>query len=348
MKLKMIDNAIDSLKLVMEYFYDYNISNKSEKDNTRLKLTIIFLHNSIELLLKSILINKNELLIYENLPSNKLDEYNKIKNSSNKTLSLDEFLIKKEGIKTINYTKLINTYCNTFDADKKTKIVLFNLGKLRNSVTHFGIDKSDDFEDMLITIYESINIILYVLYEKLVEINDYFEYSDVIDILEPLVGDWEESIMYSHINIYGNKITKITDILNDILFSPKFNTFLETNDITFKTNKKELLNHDIYINFKHNDTSLNITNYYNPFHKCILLEDIEGVIYFVIDCEKGLFYCYNEDVEYKRDPELYKQWEIDEKNNKCKKKKFTRENFEEELQKLLNHNNFYPTFHLNK
>ncbi|HBG1028230.1 TPA: hypothetical protein KPG21_003055, partial [Clostridioides difficile] len=145
MKLKMIDNAIDSLKLVMEYFYDYNINNKSKKDNTRLKLTIIFLHNSIELLLKSILINKNELLIYENLPSNKLDEYNKIKNSSNKTLSLDEFLIKKEGIKTINYTKLINTYCNTFNADKKTKIVLFNLGKLRNSVTHFGIDKSDDF-----------------------------------------------------------------------------------------------------------------------------------------------------------------------------------------------------------
>ncbi|HBF7477351.1 hypothetical protein [Clostridioides difficile] len=342
MKLKMIDNAIDSLKLVMEYFYDYNINNKSKKDNTRLKLTIIFLHNSIELLLKSILINKNELLIYENLPSNKLDEYNKIKNSSNKTLSLDEFLIKKEGIKTINYTKLINTYCNTFNADKKTKIVLFNLGKLRNSVTHFGIDKSDDFEDMLITIYESINIILYVLYEKLEEIDDYFEYNDVKDILEPLVEGWERSIMYSHINIYGNKITKITDILNDILFSPKFNAFLETNGITFKTNKKKFFNHDISINFKHNDSMLNISNFYNPFHKCILLEDNEGGIYFVIDCEKDLLYCYNEDVEYKREPELYKQWEIDEKNNRCKKKKFTKENFEKELQKLLNHKNFYP------
>ncbi|HFL3266460.1 TPA: hypothetical protein ACG3I4_002410 [Clostridioides difficile] len=341
MKLKMIDNAIDSLNLVMEYFHDYNTGKKHKKDNTYLKLTIIFLHNSIELLLKSILINENELLIYEDLSQNKLHEGIRMRKSYNNTLSLDEILIKKEGIKTINYTNLITTYCSIFNVDKKAQIVLNNLGKLRNSVTHFGIDKSDDFEDILITIYESINIILYVLYEELEKIDNYFEYNDVRDILEPLSEHCEKKVMYYHINKYGDRITKTTDILVDILFSPQFNDFLKTNKITFKTCKEQLLNHDIFIYFKYSNKELNIANSYSPFHKCILIEDIEGGIYFVVDCEKDLLYCYSEYVEYERYPEGYKQWEIDEKNNKCKKKKFTKENLEKELQKLLDHKNFY-------
>ncbi|HBF4443203.1 TPA: hypothetical protein KON86_002833 [Clostridioides difficile] len=344
MKLKMIDNAIDSLKLVMRYFHYYNKYEICNKNNTYLKLIIIFLHNAIELLLKSILINENELLIYEDLSQNKLHEGIRIRKSHNNTLSLDEILIKKEGIKTITYTNLITTYCNIFDADKKTQIVLSDLGKLRNSVTHFGIDKSDDFDDMLITIYESINIILNVLYDELEEIDDYFGYNDVRDILEPLVEGWEDFIMHSYINTYGDKFTKTANLLAEIIFSPKFEEFLETNNITFEVDKNKLLNHDISIKFKHNDSELNIKNTYSPFHKCIILEDAEGGIYFVVDCEKDLLYCYSEYVEYERYPEGYKQWEIDEKNNKCKKKKFTKENLEKELQKLLDYKNFYPEF----
>ncbi|HDF2795425.1 TPA: hypothetical protein PC506_000572 [Clostridioides difficile] len=190
MKLKMIDNAIDLLKLVNECFHDYNTNKKHKKDNIDLELTIIYLHKSIELLLESILINENESLIYENLPPNKLDEYKKIRNHPNIILLLDEFLIKREGIKTIDYTKLITIYCDTFNADKKTQRVLSDLGKLRNSAIHFGIDNSDNFNVVLITIYETINIILDILYENLKKIDDCFKSDDIRDILKLLVEDF--------------------------------------------------------------------------------------------------------------------------------------------------------------
>ncbi|MCC0684357.1 hypothetical protein [Clostridioides sp. ZZV14-6345] len=185
MKLKMIDNAIDSLKLVKEYFYDYTTGSKHKKDNTNLELTIIFLHNSIELLLKSILINENGLLIYGDLSKNKLDDGTEMRKSYNDTLSLYEVLIKKEEI-----TNLITTYCSIFDVDKRIQIVLTDLVKLRNTVVCLNIDESDNFEHILITIYESINIILDVLCEDLKKINNYFEYDDVKDILEPLVESY--------------------------------------------------------------------------------------------------------------------------------------------------------------
>ncbi|MCC0731215.1 hypothetical protein KGF36_11955 [Clostridioides sp. ZZV14-6009] len=185
MKLKMIDNAIDSLKLVKEYFYDYTTGNKHKKDNTNLELTIIFLHNSIELLLKSILINENRLLIHEDLSKNKLNDGTEMRKSYNNTLSLYEVLIKKEEI-----TNLITTYCNIIDVDKRIQIVLTDLVKLRNTVVCLNIDESDNFEQILITIYESINIILDVLCEDLKKVDSYFEYDNVKDILEPLVESY--------------------------------------------------------------------------------------------------------------------------------------------------------------
>ncbi|HBF7547354.1 TPA: hypothetical protein KRM61_000862 [Clostridioides difficile] len=190
MKLKMIDNAIDLLKLVKEFFYNYNTNKKHKQDNIDLELTIIYLHKSIELLLESILINENELLIYENLPPNKLDEYKKIRNHPNIILFLDEFLMKREGIETIDYTKLITIYCDTFNANKKTQIVLSDLGKLKNSAIYFGIDNSDNFDVILITIYETINIILDVLYKDLKKIDNSFEYEDVRGMLYPLVESY--------------------------------------------------------------------------------------------------------------------------------------------------------------
>ncbi|MDN9956205.1 hypothetical protein KLM53_17070 [Clostridioides difficile] len=192
MKLKMIDNAIDLLKLVNEYFHDYNTNKEHNKDNINLELTIIYLHKSIELLIESMFINENELLIYENLPSNKLDEYKKIRNYPNIILFLDEFLMKREGIKTIDYTKLITIYCDTFNADKKTQRVLSDLGKLRNTVVYLGMNESHSFEHILITIYESINIILDVLCEDLKKTDNYFEYDNVRDMLEPLVESYND------------------------------------------------------------------------------------------------------------------------------------------------------------
>ncbi|HBH1338205.1 TPA: hypothetical protein SOK46_002650 [Clostridioides difficile] len=186
MKLKMADNAIDSLKLVKEYFYDYTTGSKHKKDNTNLELTIIFLHNSIELLLKSILINENELLIYEDL-SKKPDDGTEMRKSYNNTLSLSEILIKKEGI-----TNLITTYCSIFNVDKKIQIVLTDLEKLKDTVVCLGINESDNFEQILITIYESINIILNVLCEDLKKIDNYFEYDNVRDTLEPLVESYND------------------------------------------------------------------------------------------------------------------------------------------------------------
>ncbi|PPS78325.1 hypothetical protein AWI46_10575 [Clostridioides difficile] len=70
--------------------------------------------------------------------------------------------------------------------------MLTDLEKLKDTVVCLGINESDNFEQILITIYESINIILNVLCEDLKKIDNYFEYDNVRDTLEPLVESYND------------------------------------------------------------------------------------------------------------------------------------------------------------
>lgn len=126
MKLTMIDNAIDSLKIAMHSFH-LSLDCSDDELNRLNKIIIIFLHNSIELLLKSILSQDDELSIYklENNTTEKIieDTKNLLKINPNKTLH--EILIKDLEIQTISYTTLVDKYVQKYSCDKRIREILY-------------------------------------------------------------------------------------------------------------------------------------------------------------------------------------------------------------------------------
>ena len=64
MKIVLIDNAVDSLQIAMNAFELWNQEFESRKDVRYLKITIEFLHNTVELLMKAILSQYDEKSIY--------------------------------------------------------------------------------------------------------------------------------------------------------------------------------------------------------------------------------------------------------------------------------------------
>ena len=68
MKLTLINNAIDSLQIAMKTYHRWNNNyykwNNKNEENWGLKITVEFLHNAIELLVKAILLKIDDQSIY--------------------------------------------------------------------------------------------------------------------------------------------------------------------------------------------------------------------------------------------------------------------------------------------
>ena len=91
----------------------------------------------------------NELLIYTNLSDESLLQCIKSKLKYEDSISLDYYLIETDcDVKTIDYTVCINRLRNIFDIEKFYDDLL-NIGKIRNKIIHFGINKSIDFHTVL-------------------------------------------------------------------------------------------------------------------------------------------------------------------------------------------------------
>lgn len=87
-------------------------------------------------------------------------------------------------IKTLPYGTIVKIYVEKYGCDKRTEEVLRKLGIYRNAITHFGIDLMDDEDDFYALVYNSFDVILYVIYDQLLEVDEYFSYNDVCDCLE--------------------------------------------------------------------------------------------------------------------------------------------------------------------
>lgn len=196
MKFKLIDNAVDSLTTFIE-FYKKETKNTKEY-NKYLKLSIMMLHNSVELLIKSILVKENELIIYKDLKDDAIINALKQKKKHQK---IEDYLIKNEKVKTIDYQTCVEYYCKLYDIDNKYKNVLNNLGFLRNSIMHLGIDKSSgkNYYDIHNTLYETINIITNIMYPQLPPLHKAFKYNDISDFLDDFleVARFNEQEMFT-------------------------------------------------------------------------------------------------------------------------------------------------------
>ena len=146
----MAQNAVSSLSIAIENFKKfYYLSDRyspSEIDEA-IKICIIFLENSIELMLKDILVSTDPLSIYDQ-PNSKA-----IKNALSKvtaSFKLEDILISEGNFRTIKYSETVQKYNSKYHNSEKLYHVLNILGERRNAITHFGIDGTGNLDELII------------------------------------------------------------------------------------------------------------------------------------------------------------------------------------------------------
>lgn len=108
-----------------------------------LRMAIICIHNTLELLIKARLMQVNELLIISNIGERDLlDAIKIIANEESEYFMYKKIYSSTSNIKTIDYRESLDRYFRLFDEDSATKEHLIEIGNYRNSVTHLGIDKN--------------------------------------------------------------------------------------------------------------------------------------------------------------------------------------------------------------
>ena len=237
MKLTLINNAIDSLQIAMKTYHRWNNNyykwNNKNEENWDLKITVEFLHNAIELLVKAILLKIDDQSIYCDRQEEIIEEARK--EVVRKNILLEEYLIKNDKIKTCSYEEVLEKYFKiNSEYPNRAKICLKRLGTYRNRIMHFGIDADEngDFFDLLAVIHENFNIILIDnFYEDLLKVDEYFEYNDVVDILEPLQECNEDDLKKFAAKIPQKNISNFLGILEKTVKSSKLNSFLQYYDI---------------------------------------------------------------------------------------------------------------------
>ncbi|GAV11369.1 hypothetical protein [Paenibacillus sp. NAIST15-1] len=145
MKYTLQENGIDSLKAT--YVNIEKMHNLLEGIEHCLKDCILTMHHSIEILFKSILKDIDESLIFSNR-----DRYEKAKEAALKQKKKDVFEVNPT-LRTITLFEAVELAENECDLSipEKYKVLINYLNKIRNQLTHYGIE-FDDAEVLKLTV----------------------------------------------------------------------------------------------------------------------------------------------------------------------------------------------------
>lgn len=298
MKLKLIENAIDSLEITKDFF-ELFVYSKDEYKNRYLKLTITFLHNAIELLIKALLIKSDEMIIYEINDTKRINEAKAIV-STRQDLTLEEYLIKDINVKTIGYSDLVSKYLELYSGDEKVEKVLRKIGRFRNAVTHFGIDKSQAVDEVENVIYEGFGIIIYELLDKLFYVDEYFTYNDTIDILEPWYEAGRDVQRKLCVQNPNKNISCFTNLLKKVIDSEKFHAFLNAYEIDLEDKRADYCMDDIVLTFFPLEKEcISLSSRYSPFYNATFFINVDTEdIWFAVDHYEEKLYLYDGDEWY--------------------------------------------------
>lgn len=168
MEFQLKENGIDSLVMglsfynrylnyvVIEDLYTHLHSEEFSKDSY-LKLSVICIHNAVEILSKNALSQINELLIYKDLSSDILETLLK---SEKERVPLHYSLITNNvEIKTIEYVECINRIERIYSIKDSYYVDLIELGYIRNKLTHFGISKKSDYHKVISVLNAALSFI---------------------------------------------------------------------------------------------------------------------------------------------------------------------------------------------
>lgn len=360
MKYSLASNAMSSLHIAIEHFkvFFYKSSGLSQSViDENIKISLTFLENAIELLLKTILVVEDETSIYVE-PNSKAIKRAKSKKHTKESLS--DILIKTENVKTITYTETVEKYNNLFHKSNKLYHILHSLGERRNQITHFGIEILK-YDEILVLFFNVFDVIYNYLYPQLIELEDIgeyftsdeyivetihgnkrlfdekFIYNNIVDFLDELLGDCRDYFCSARAK---NPDTKIDEFKNLFLAATTDRKFINmcnyyNVDVDLSACKYD---NDYNIGFvvNHQEYDCMFSHYSPYFNATIFLNEARNIIFLVLH-EKGEMYIYNKDVSYPGSeiPEKDEQWIMDMKQGFCKKVNLSKRNIIKVFDSLL-------------
>lgn len=354
MRFTLPQNAISSLHIAIENFKDFYFEERSsglsntERDE-KIKISLVFLENSIELLLKSILVTLDETSIYKE-PNSKRIKKAQSRVDANNTLS--DILLQEANFHTIDYCDVVKKYINlTGEKTKKVEQVLFQLSNVRNAITHFGIEIID-YDEIVITFFNTFDVIYNYLYDRLISldnIGEYFTsddmivdtvhgkkllvsedgiYNNILDFLDELLMDYNDYIFALRSRNVKTKISKFEDILLETIDDKKFKKLLETHGVNITLCEEDIVNKDLSFDIEFSTIAVDIIARYSPFYNATIFSNDSGEIMCIVAHEEQALYYYSCNVIYPSTTEAEKdtQWVEDEKNHSCIKLNLSKRN----------------------
>lgn len=355
MKYTLAENAISSLSIAIEnfkkfYYFSDRYSQSEIFEST--KICIVFLENSIELLLKSILVSTDPKSIYKH-PNSRM--IRKAESKVNDSCRLEDILISEGNFETITYTDVVKKYNDTYHRSEKLYQVLDTLGKTRNSITHFGIDRTYTWDQLIISILNSFDIIYNYLYPQLIMLNDiahYFTdddlivntvhgvktlfnddliYNNIIDFLDEIMEDSDEYICALRASNPESKICEFTEIIRVLFEDKKFDQMVARNHVQIKFHTCDFENNDFYFDIDKDSGEVeSIYSCYSPYFNVTAFCGESANIYFLVVHDKHELFIYNQnqDISWPQhdEPEPDELWLDNYTNGLCKKYNLSKRN----------------------
>lgn len=133
-KIGLKDNGIHSLNRGLEMFELY----EEEKDDFRLKESIMFLHHGIELLMKQVLIeNAGEYLIYSDISD---DTVKKVINAKKQGISVFDLNKPPHTSTYLEVIGRVRAFVDSPELEESLETRLKELNKTRNNLEHYAIN----------------------------------------------------------------------------------------------------------------------------------------------------------------------------------------------------------------
>ncbi|BBF41923.1 hypothetical protein lbkm_0603 [Lachnospiraceae bacterium KM106-2] len=221
MLLHLLENGESSLKIGLEFYEKYLTQDFTVSEVEyygKLKFAIIGIQNSIELFIKKLLSEVDDLLIYDQDTIDNPDVLNYIGRmyKDKQKINLDYFMATYgENFTTISYSRCLARLKACFNITDYNIGVLQKVNSYRNVLTHFGLEDIYGQDKMVYTLNESLVIIRDILipYINLKREKVDKEWSDLItDFLKSNEDNfyevWEASNEYN-IEWYNGRLDEL-------------------------------------------------------------------------------------------------------------------------------------------
>ncbi|MDF2544436.1 MAG: hypothetical protein K0S47_4154 [Herbinix sp.] len=221
MLLHLSENAESSLLIGLDFYQKYldeDLTHTEIEYYGYLKYAIIGIHNSVELYVKKLLSQVNDLLIYdaETIDNPDILKYIGKTYKGKKKMHLDYFMASfGEKYTTLSFSKCLMRFKALFDISDNVIDVLIKLNNYRNVLTHFGMEGVYEQDKMIFTLNETLSIVnqkLFPLINNGREIIEPELSAKIINFLnenkQGFYEVWEASNEYV-IEHYNNKIEEM-------------------------------------------------------------------------------------------------------------------------------------------